>query len=138
MKVAFSTKLQGRNRRLKMALKKAEIAKFKKRLEEMKRQLTHSLKGSTAEVKTPDEATGYSQHQADQGTDDFDRTISLEVTSKEYGILRQIERALEKMDENTYGICDITGEDIPLARLEAVPYAIMTVKAQEKFEKGLL
>ncbi|CUI17746.1 DnaK suppressor protein [Candidatus Protochlamydia naegleriophila] len=121
-----------------MALKKAEIAKFKKRLEEMRLQLTHSLKGSTAEVKTPDEATGYSQHQADQGTDDFDRTISLEVTSKEYGILRQIDRALEKMEENTYGICDITGEDIPIARLEAVPYATMTVKAQDKFEKGLL
>lgn len=121
-----------------MALKKTEIAKFKKRLEDMQRQLTHSLKGSTAEVKTPDEATGYSQHQADQGTDDFDRTISLEVTSKEYGILRHIERALEKISENTYGICDITGEDIPIARLEAVPYATMTVKAQEKFEKGLL
>ena len=121
-----------------MALKKTEVAKFKKRLEDMRRQLAHSLKGSTAEVKTPDEATGYSQHQADQGTDDFDRTISLEVTSKEYEILRQIDRALEKIEENTYGVCDITGEDIPLARLEAVPYATMTVKAQEKFEKGLL
>lgn len=121
-----------------MALKKADIEKFKKRLEEMQKQLTHSLKGSTAEVKTPDEATGYSQHQADQGTDDFDRTISLEVTSKEYGILRQIERALEKISEQTYGVCDITGEEIPVARLNAVPYAVMTVKAQEKFEKGLL
>lgn len=121
-----------------MALKKAEVAKFKKRLEELRKQLTHSLRGSTAEVKTPDEATGYSQHQADQGTDDFDRTISLEVTSKEYAILRQIDRAMEKIEENTYGVCDISGEDIPLARLEAVPYATMTVKAQEKFEKGLL
>ena len=119
-----------------MALKKSEIQKFKKRLEEMRRQLTHSLQGSTAEVKTPDEATGYSQHQADQGTDDFDRTISLELTSKEYGILRQINRALEKIDENTYGVCDVTGEEIPLKRLEAVPYATMTVKEQEKFERG--
>src|SRR4029078_6532205 len=117
---------------------KAEVAKFKKRLEELRGSLTNSLKGSTAEVKKPDEATGYSQHQADQGTDDFDRTISLEVTSKEYGILRQIERALEKIDDNTYGICDITGEEIPLPRLEAVPYATMTVKAQEQLEKGLL
>lgn len=121
-----------------MPLKKADVAKFKKKLEELRAQLTNSLKGSTAEVKTPDEATGYSQHQADQGTDDFDRTISLELTSKEYGILRQIERAMEKIDDNTYGICDITGEDIPVARLDAVPYATMTVKAQEKFEKGLL
>ncbi|HRD55461.1 MAG TPA: TraR/DksA family transcriptional regulator [Parachlamydiaceae bacterium] len=121
-----------------MPLKKADVIKFKKKLEDLKNQLTHSLKGSTAEVKKPDEATGYSQHQADQGTDDFDRTISLEVTSREYGILRQIERALEKIDEDTYGVCDITGEDIPLPRLEAVPYATMTVKAQEQLEKGLL
>lgn len=121
-----------------MALKKSEVAKYKKRLEDLRAQITHSLKGSTAEVKTPDEATGYSQHQADQGTDDFDRTISLEVTSREYGILRQIERALEKISENSYGVCDITGEDIPIPRLDAVPYATMTVKAQEQLEKGLL
>lgn len=121
-----------------MGLKKSDIVRFKKRLEEMRQQLSQSLKGSTAEVKTPDEATGYSQHQADQGTDDFDRTISLEVTSREYGILRQIERALEKINEDTYGVCDITGEPIPLARLEAVPYATMIVKAQEQLEKGLI
>jgi DnaK suppressor protein len=117
---------------------KADIAKYKKILEDMRANLTHTLKGSTAEVKTPDEATGYSQHQADQGTDDFDRTISLEVTSKEYSILKLIDRALEKIEEGTYGICDVSGEPIPVARLDAVPYAIMTVKAQEKLEKGLI
>ena len=100
--------------------------------------MTQTLKGSTAEVKTPEESTGYSQHQADQGTDDFDRTITLEVTSKEYHILRQIERALEKIVEGTYGLCDISGEEIPKARLDAVPYATMTVKSQDKMEKGLL
>lgn len=121
-----------------MALKKSEILEFKNRLAEMRAQLTRSLRGSTAEVKTPDEATGYSQHQADQGTDDFDRTINLELTSKEYGVLKQIDRALEKIDENTYGVCDLTGEEIPIARLRAIPYAVMTVKAQEKLEKGLL
>ncbi len=121
-----------------MVLKKTEIAKFKKRLEDLRNQLTHSLKGSTAEVKTADEGTGYSQHQADQGTDDFDRTISLEVTSREYDLLRLIERALEKIEDGTYGICEISGEDIPLARLEAIPYATMTVKSQEQMEKGLI
>lgn len=121
-----------------MALKKNEITLFKKTLEELKAQLTKILQGSTAEIKKPDEATGYSQHQADQGTDDFDRTINLEVTGNEYVILRQIERALEKIEEDTYGVCDVTGEEIPKARLEAVPYATMTVKAQEQMEKGLL
>src|SRR5258708_1834433 len=121
-----------------MKLKKTEVAKFKKRLEEMQKQITHSLKGSTAEVKRPDEATGYSQHQADQGTDDFDRTINLELTQAEMQLLRQIDHALEKIEEGSYGVCDITSEDIPLKRLEALPYASMTVEAQDKFEKGLL
>jgi DnaK suppressor protein len=121
-----------------MALKKSDILKFKTKLQELRAQLTHSLKGTTDQVKTPDEGTGYSQHQADQGTDDFDRTISLEVTSREFNLLKQIDRALEKIEDGTYGVCDITGEEIPLQRLEAVPYANMTVKAQEQIEKGLL
>ncbi len=121
-----------------MSLKKAEVAKFKKRLEELRDQMMQLVRGASEEVKTDQKSKGYSQHQADEGTDDFDRTINLEVTNKEFTILRQIERALEKIDENTYGICDITGEEIPIKRLEAVPYATMTVKAQEKFEKGLL
>jgi len=121
-----------------MALTKTEMNRFKKRLESMRDELMISLKMSTEEVKKPDEATGYSQHQADQGTDDFDRHINLEVAGKEFELLRQIERALEKLDDGSYGICDLSGEEIPKARLEAIPYAITTVKAQEKLEKGLL
>lgn len=121
-----------------MPLKKQDIARFKKRLEELKAQMTHLVRGVSSDVTAPDESKGYSQHQADEGTDDFVRTVSLEVSSKEFSILRQIERALEKIDEDTYGVCDITGEEIPMARLEAVPYATMTVIAQDKFEKGLL
>ncbi len=119
-------------------LKKNEIDRFKKRLEELRAQMVQMVKGASEEVKASDDSKGYSQHQADEGTDDFGRTISLELTNKEYGILRQIERALEKIEDNTYGLCDITGEEIPLPRLEAIPYATMTVKAQDKFEKGLL
>jgi DnaK suppressor protein len=121
-----------------MALKKADIAKFKKRLEDLRDQMTHLIRDVSEDVKALDETKGYSQHQADEGTDDFNRTISLEVTSKEFDILRQIERALEKVEDGTYGVCDISGEEIPMARLEAIPYACMTVKAQEKLEKGLL
>ena len=121
-----------------MALKKADVEKFKKRLEEMRHQMTNLIRDTSEDVKSTDESKGYSQHQADEGTDDFNRTITLEVTSKEFDILRQIEHALEKIEEGTYGICDLSGEEIPLARLEALPYAAMTVKSQEKLEKGLL
>ena len=120
-----------------MPLKQQEIEVFKERLIAMRSQMANLVRGASESVKTSDESKGYSQHQADEGTDDFNRTISLEVTNKEYNVLRQIDRALEKIDEGTYGICDISGEEIPLARLEAIPYATMTVKAQENFEKGL-
>lgn len=121
-----------------MPLKKSEIAHFKTRLEEMRAQITRLLDGAKKEVTDPDESKGYSQHSADEGTDDFVKNVNLEVTSKEFGLLRQIDRALEKISEDTYGICDISGEDIPIKRLDAVPYATMTVKSQEQFEKGLL
>jgi DnaK suppressor protein len=121
-----------------MPLKKSDIERFKKRLLEMRAQYTTMVRHVSEEVKSTDESTGYSQHQADEGTDDFDRSVSLQVTDAEFKIIRQIDRALEKIDENTYGICDITNEEIPMPRLEALPYATMTVKAQDMLEKGLL
>lgn len=122
-----------------MPLKKSEIEHFKKRLLELRAKLTGSLRESSQEVKqSQDKGSRYSQHQADQGTDDFDRTVSLELNSQELGQLKQIDRALEKIEENTYGICDVTEEEIPIKRLEAIPYATMTVKAQEMVEKGLI
>ena len=120
-----------------MALKKKEIEQFKQRLLEMRAELTHHLVDASQEVKS-EEAKGYSQHQADEGTDDFDRTIALQLGATEMEILRQVERALEKIDENTYGVCELTGDPIPKARLEAIPYATMTVEAQDKMERGLL
>ena len=121
-----------------MPLKKNEIARFKERLIEMRSQITKLLDGAKKEVTSPDESKGYSQHSADEGTDDFVKSVNLELTSKEYEVLRQIDRALEKIEEGTYGICDISEEEIPLKRLEAIPYASMTVAAQGKMEKGLL
>jgi DnaK suppressor protein len=121
-----------------MALKKSEIEHYKNELLKLKAQLTNNINDSKEEVKELDESKGYSQHQADEGTDDFGKTITMEVTNKEYTILRQIERALKKIEEGSYGICDITKKEIPKARLDALPYASMTVQAQEEMEKGFL
>src|SRR5690348_3440300 len=96
-----------------MPIKKTDIARFKKRLEEMKAQMSQLAKHVADEVKTPEEAKGYSQHQADEGTDDFNRNVSLQISDEEFKILRQIDRALEKIDDDTYGICDISGDEIP-------------------------
>lgn len=121
-----------------MPLTKQQVENFQKKLEDLKNQITNQVRGTSETVKVQDEGKGSSPHQADGGTDDFVRSVNLEVSDKEFKILRQIERALEKINEESYGVCDLTEEEIPLARLEAVPYATMTVKAQEKFEKGLI
>lgn len=121
-----------------MAANKKDLEKIKQRLIDMKKQITSSIQGTKEEVQELDQSKGYSQHQADEGTDDFGRTISLELSNKELSILKQIDRALEKIEEGTYGVCDISGKPIAKPRLEAVPYAVMTVEAQEKMEKGLI
>lgn len=121
-----------------MPLKKEQIEIFKNRLLALRDEMTKMVKETSQDVKSEGESKGYSQHQADEGTDDFDRTINLQLTDKEIQILRQVDRALEKIEEGTYGICDLSKEEIPLKRLEAIPYAIMTVQAQEKLEKGQL
>lgn len=119
-----------------MPLNKAEIEIYKKQLEEMREELALSVNEIVKEVKDADKATGYSQHQADEGTDDFVQSINLEVTNTEYETIKAIDRALAKIEEGTYGICEISGEEISKKRLDAVPYATMTVSAQEKLEKG--
>jgi len=121
-----------------MALKKNEIEVFRRRLEDLRQKLSQNVKSVSEDVKSAEDPKGYSQHQADEGTDDFGKTISIEVSSKEFDVLRQIDRALLKIEEGTYGVCDISGDEIPKARLDAVPYATMTVDSQEKKEKGLL
>lgn len=121
-----------------MALTKKEIETFKERLLELKRQHQSVYTGISSDVKSSDEVKGASQHHADEGTDDFDRTISIQVSSSEIKTMKQIDRALDKIEEGTYGICDLTGEEIAKKRLEAIPYATTTLKAQEMLEKGLL
>lgn len=56
----------------------------------------------------------------------------MEAESRE---LAQIERAIERMEDGTYGLCEVTGKPIPLARLQALPYATLCIEAQRALEK---
>jgi RNA polymerase-binding transcription factor DksA len=70
-----------------------------------------------------------------ESKNEFEGVISLSINQGGAQLLNQVKRALEKIEEGTYGICDISLEPIPRARLQAMPYAIMTVQAQELLEK---
>jgi DnaK suppressor protein len=65
----------------------------------------------------------------------FDREMDASVGEGIERRLGEVERALQKVEEGTYGVCDDTGEEIPKGRLEAVPEAIRTVEAQQRFER---
>lgn len=62
--------------------------------------------------------------------------VDINIDAVEEQRLRAIERALEKIDEGTYGLSDASGDPIPKARLEAMPEALFTIKEEEAREKA--
>jgi RNA polymerase-binding transcription factor DksA len=74
-------------------------------------------------------------HQADAGSDAYDRDFALSLLSQEQDALYEIEEALKRIDGGTYGVCEMSGKPIPHARLEAIPFARYTVECQTLIEK---
>ena len=65
----------------------------------------------------------------------FDREMDASVGEQIERRLGEVERALQKIEDGTYGVCDDTGENIPKGRLEGVPEAMRTVEVQQRFER---
>lgn len=72
----------------------------------------------------------------DSGTDAFDRDFALSLVSSEQEALNEIEEALLRIKQGTYGVCEVTGEPIRKARLTAVPFTRYSVEGQIEFEKN--
>jgi len=72
---------------------------------------------------------------ADSGTDNFDRDNALSLLSSDQDAIYEIDEALKRIEECTYGVCELTGKNIPKTRLMAVPWARYTVEAQIQLEK---
>jgi len=75
-------------------------------------------------------------HMADIGTDNYEQEFTLGLIESERKQLAAIDRALIKIREGTYGICEATGEPIDISRLEAVPEARYCVEYARKMEKN--
>jgi DnaK suppressor protein len=81
------------------------------------------------------EASAFGMHQADAGSDAYDRDFALSLLSQEQDALYEIDQALKRIELGTYGVCEMSGKAIPHARLEAIPFARFTVQCQAQLEK---
>ena len=82
-----------------------------------------------------DTASAFGMHQADAGSDAYDRDFALSLLSQEQDALYEIEEALKRVDAGSYGVCEMSYKHIPVERLEAIPFARYSVECQELIEK---
>jgi DnaK suppressor protein len=81
------------------------------------------------------EASAVGQHQADAGSDAYEKDFALSLLSAEQDALYEIEEALKRIEVGSYGVCEMSNKFIPHARLEAIPFARFTVECQQQLEK---
>lgn len=89
----------------------------------------------TSQREAAGDLSAYSLHMADMATDNYDREFSLSLADNEQKIMNRIEAAIEKIENNTFGLCELCAKKISQVRLKAVPYAELCVPCQEKQEK---
>ncbi|HYV28673.1 MAG TPA: TraR/DksA family transcriptional regulator [Candidatus Eisenbacteria bacterium] len=82
-----------------------------------------------------EETPVYGMDMADAATDEFDRALALSKLTAEQDALYEIEAAIKRVHQNTYGICELTGKPIPEARLAAIPWTRFTAQAESQLER---
>lgn len=97
-------------------------------------QMTGVARDSLGRGEDNSDSSAFGMHQADAGSDAYDRDFALSILSQEQDALHEIEEALQRIDSGEYGICQGSGDVIPQARLEAMPFARCTVDYQEMLD----
>ena len=107
---------------------------FKKKLVEWKNEIIKLnskglyLKDIDHEISSPDVI--------DQAASQTEKNVEMRTLNRQIKLLSKIEKAIKKINDNTYGYCEETGEAIGLKRLIARPIATLSIEAQEKHEKN--
>ncbi len=115
------------------------LAKQRERLLILKDTLLDSMTGvakdSLRSRADGSEASAFGMHQADAGSDAYDRDFALSLLSQEQDSLYEIDEALKRLETGSYGTCEMSGKSILHARLEALPFTRYTVECQAEIEK---
>ncbi len=115
------------------------LRKQRERLLQLRDNMLDSMSGVAKDTLRSraegSEASAFGMHQADAGSDAYDRDFALSLLSQEQDALYEIEQALKRIELGTYGVCEISGKPISHARLEAAPFTRYTVECQAQLEK---
>jgi len=126
---------------LKKKFTKKELTEFKKLILKRKDEVSDEIKHISDDTlkKSQKDASGdisgYTYHMADVATDNYDREFSLGLASNDRQSLYELEDALKKIEDGSFGVCEDCKHLITKVRLKAVPHARLCVKCQEKREK---
>ena len=106
---------------------------FKKKLLEWKNEIIKSnsiilFVNEDQEISSPDVV--------DQAASQTEKTIEMRTINRQRKLLTKIDKAIKRIDDDTYGYCEETGEPIGIKRLIARPIATLSIEAQEKHEKN--
>ncbi|HWA88346.1 MAG TPA: TraR/DksA C4-type zinc finger protein [Opitutus sp.] len=116
--------------------------RYFKLLVDLRKHLTEGIERHSEETlkrSSKDDSgdlSSYGQHMADAGTDTFDRDFALSLVSSEQEALTEIDAAIKRIHDGTYGICEITQKPIAKERLLAVPFTRYSAEAQKDLEKN--
>ncbi|MGF1634035.1 MAG: TraR/DksA family transcriptional regulator [Phycisphaerae bacterium] len=114
-----------------------DLQRFRELLLEKRRELVGDIDSLETEALRSDDTGGSSVpvHNADLGTDSWEREFTLNLAAKDRERLREIDAALKKIEAGTYGICEGTGKPIGKPRLEAQPWARHSIEYARELEK---
>lgn len=117
-------------------LSKTATEKLRRQLEEQRQEILGLYQrdlevGQSASDESADDLV-------DRANNAYNREFMLALSNSERELLRDIDQALERLDEGSHGICEPCGNAIPTARLKAVPWARYCIDCQERVEQGLL
>lgn len=119
-----------------------KFKRYYKLLIDLRTHLTEGIERHSEETlkrSAKDDAgdlSAYGQHMADAGTDTFDRDFALSMVASEQEALSEIDAAIKRIHDGTYGVCEITQKPIAKERLLAVPFTRYSAEAQKDLERN--
>ena len=130
----------GKPRKNQAGLSPKELEHYRDLLLEKRRELVGDMYSMESEALRTSGGTNLSSlplHMADMGTDNYEQEFTLGLVEKDRGLLREINSALAKIQNGTYGICEGTGKPIGKPRLEAQPWARHSIEYARQMQRPM-